>query len=103
MPSAKRSTIFTYPSAKFIRQYCQQSAFYSYLEKETKMFAAAKEFNKTVWFIILATFMSRFTFLMVWPFLALVLYNEFGLNELEIGTFMTIAVSLGVGCGFFMA
>lgn len=66
------------------------------------MFSAMKEFNKTVWFIILATFMSRFTFLMVWPFLALVLHNVFGLNELEIGTFMTIAVSIGVGCGFFM-
>lgn len=66
------------------------------------MFAAAKEFNKTVWFIILATFMSRFTFLMVWPFLALVLYNEFGLNEFEIGLYMTLAVSIGVGAGLFM-
>ncbi|MCJ8323520.1 MAG: MFS transporter [Rhizobiales bacterium] len=66
------------------------------------MFAAAKEFNKTVWFIILATFMSRFTFLMVWPFLALILYNDFGLNELEIGIFMTLAVSIGVGTGLFM-
>lgn len=66
------------------------------------MFASMKEFNKTVWFIILATFFSRFTFLMVWPFLALVLYNKFGMDELEIGTFMTVAVIIGVGCGFFM-
>lgn len=66
------------------------------------MFAAAKEFNKTVWFIILATFMTRFTFLMVWPFLALVLYNDFGLNEFEIGVYMTLAVSIGVGAGLFM-
>lgn len=66
------------------------------------MFSAVKQFNKTVWFIILSTFISRFSFLMVWPFLALILYKQFGLNELEIGTFMTIAVSIGVGCGFFI-
>ncbi|MBL1242166.1 MAG: MFS transporter [OCS116 cluster bacterium] len=66
------------------------------------MFSAVKQFNKTVWFIILSTFISRFTFLMGWPFLALILYNKFGLNELEIGAFMTIAVCIGVSCGFFM-
>ena len=66
------------------------------------MFSAINQFNKTVWFIIIATFFSRFTFLMTWPFLALILYREFGLDELEIGTFMTIAVCIGVGAGFFM-
>ncbi|MGL1920781.1 MAG: MFS transporter [Hyphomicrobiales bacterium] len=66
------------------------------------MFAATKQFNKTVWFIILATFMSRFTSLMVWPFLALMLYNEFGLNEFQIGLFMTLAISIGMAAGLFM-
>ncbi|NRA88315.1 MAG: MFS transporter, partial [Rhizobiales bacterium] len=65
------------------------------------MFSAVKYFNKTVWFILFATFLSRFTFLMVWPFLALILHNKFGMNEFEIGSFLALAVSIGVFTSFF--
>ncbi|MCJ8323519.1 MAG: MFS transporter [Rhizobiales bacterium] len=64
------------------------------------MFNAIKQFNKTVWLIIISTFAARFTFFMIWPFMALILYEKFELNELEIGGFLAVAVFIGIACGF---
>ncbi|WP_169449641.1 MDR family MFS transporter [Maritalea myrionectae] len=67
-----------------------------------QMFAALKEFNKTIWLLILATFASRFFLFMVWPFLAIMLHNKFGLNEFEIGAFLTGSATVGVIFGFYV-
>lgn len=66
------------------------------------MFSAINQFNKTVWLIIFATFAARFTFFMIWPFMALVLYDKFALNEFEIGAFMAFSVFVGIICGFLV-
>jgi len=66
------------------------------------MFAALKEFNKTIWLLILATFASRFFLFMVWPFLAIILHNKFGLNEFEIGAFLSGSAAVGVVFGFYV-
>ncbi|MCB9994676.1 MAG: MFS transporter [Hyphomicrobiaceae bacterium] len=66
------------------------------------MLDSIRQFNKTVWLIILATAASRFTFFMSWPFMALILFNRFGLNEFEIGLFLTTAITVGVFAGFYV-
>lgn len=61
-----------------------------------------REFGATVWLIILATFASRFTFFMVWPYLAILLHDRFGLNEAEVGLFLFAALSIGILFGFYV-
>jgi MFS family permease len=66
------------------------------------MFAAVRHFNKTIWLIILATFASRFVLFMVWPFLAILLHQKFGLNEFQIGIFLAGSAAVGVFFGFYV-
>jgi len=66
------------------------------------MFAAVRQFNKTIWLIIFATFASRFVLFMVWPFLAILLHQKFGLNEFEVGAFLAGSAAVGVFFGFYV-
>lgn len=65
------------------------------------MLDSIKSFNSVVWFIIFQTLMSRFTLFMVWPFLALILHENFNLNEFEIGMFLSFSLISGIFIGFF--
>ena len=66
------------------------------------MFAALSKFNLTIWLVILSTFAGRFVLFMIWPFLAILLHDKFGLNELEVGLFLALATSAGVVFGFYV-
>lgn len=65
------------------------------------MIKNSHNFTKSVYFIILQSFLARFTMFMVWPFLALILHNRFFLNEFEIGIFLSTSILLGIIVGFF--
>lgn len=60
----------------------------------------ARQFPSLVWVMILGVFFSRGTFFMVWPFMAIMLYQKFALNEWQIGLTMTISAvsAVLVGC-----
>ncbi len=64
------------------------------------MFKSVKLFNSTIWFVIIQTALARFTMFMVWPFLALILHEKFGLNEFEIGMFLSFSLIFGIFVGF---
>lgn len=64
------------------------------------MFKILAQFNKTVWLIIVSTLLTRFVFFMVWPYLALILRQKFGLNTFEVGVFLASAMAAGVVIGF---
>ena len=64
------------------------------------MLKSMKLFNSTIWFVIIQTALSRFTMFMVWPFLALILHEKFGLNEFEIGMFLSFSLIFGIIVGF---
>lgn len=66
------------------------------------MLAAVRQFNLTVWLVILSTFAGRFVLFMIWPFLAILLYRKFGLNEFEVGLFLALATAAGVIFGFYV-
>lgn len=65
------------------------------------MLAAVRQFNPTIWLVILATFAGRFALFMIWPFLAVLLHRQFGLNAFEVGLFLTSATGAGVLFGFY--
>jgi hypothetical protein len=47
--------------------------------------AYLRQFPSLVWIVILGTFMVRTTFFMVWPFLSILLYRDYGPSATLIG------------------
>ena len=66
------------------------------------MFARLREFSPTVWLVILATMFGRFTFFMVWPYLAVFLQREHGLSPSQIGFFLGGPTLIGILAGFYV-
>ena len=66
------------------------------------MFRSLSKFTATVWLVIIATMASRFTFFMIWPFMAVILHANHGLNPAEIGVFLTIPSLIGNTIGFYI-
>lgn len=66
------------------------------------MLAHIKQFNITIWFLLIANFSVGFMAQMVWPFLALFLYREYGLNEFQTGLFLFSAVIVRAFLGFYV-
>jgi MFS family permease len=66
------------------------------------MLAAIRGFNLTIWLIIAGTFGGRFVQFMILPFLAILLHQRFGLNELEVGIFLAAASLVGIIFGFYV-
>ncbi|WP_102798298.1 MDR family MFS transporter [Bowmanella denitrificans] len=61
----------------------------------------ARQFPSLVWIMILGVFFSRGTFFMVWPFMAIMLYQKFNLNEWQVGLTMTLSAVSAVLVGFY--
>lgn len=66
------------------------------------MLSSLKQFNVTIWFLLIANFSVGFMAHMVWPFLALFLYRKFGLNEFQTGLFLFSAVMVRALFGFYV-
>lgn len=60
-----------------------------------------KKFPPLVWVLIIGVFFSRGTYYMVWPFMALILYRKFGLNEWEVGLLLSSAAVTAIFVGFY--
>ncbi len=63
-------------------------------------FNRIKEFPALVWIIIFGTFLTRGSFFMVWPFLAVILYKKFGISATEVGLILTCASLISVIVSF---
>ncbi|HDZ8857862.1 TPA: MFS transporter, partial [Aeromonas dhakensis] len=59
-------------------------------------------FPPLVWIVILGTFMVRTSFFMVWPFLSILLYREYGLSASGIGMLLGGAAVLSCLIGFYV-
>ncbi len=55
------------------------------------MFRSISQFTPVVWLIILATMASRFVFFMVWPYLAVILHRDHGLDTFQVGAFLSFS------------
>ncbi|WP_438862867.1 MDR family MFS transporter [Neptunicella sp.] len=60
-----------------------------------------RHFPALIWILIIGVFFSRGTFFMVWPFMAIILYQQFGLNEWQIGLMLTVAATVAIFIGFY--
>lgn len=66
------------------------------------MFRSISQFSAVVWLVIIATMATRFTFFMVWPYLAIILHQQHGLNAFEIGAFLGTSGIIGNFLGFYV-
>ncbi len=65
------------------------------------MFRSISQFTAVVWLVIIATMAMRFAFFMVWPYLAIILHQDHGLNAFEVGAFLATSGVIGSSIGFY--
>lgn len=63
--------------------------------------AYLRHFTPLVWIVILGTFMVRTTFFMVWPFLSILLYRDYGLSATLIGLILGATAALSTLVSFY--
>ena len=63
--------------------------------------ALIRQFPPLVWIVILGTFMVRITFFMVWPFLSILLYRDYGLSATLIGLILGATAALSTLVSFY--
>lgn len=63
--------------------------------------ASLRLFTPLVWIVILGTFMVRTTFFMVWPFLSILLYRDYGLSATLIGAILGATAALSTLVSFY--
>ena len=66
------------------------------------MLAQLRLFTPLVWTAIVGTFITRATFFMIWPYMALLLKQQFGLAPLQIGLILSSASLMGSSLSFFI-
>ena len=59
-----------------------------------------KEFPTEVYCIILGAFFTAASYVMAWPFLSIILYENFKMSALEIGGMLSSATLIGIFIGF---
>ncbi|WP_226645866.1 MDR family MFS transporter [Microbulbifer variabilis] len=59
-------------------------------------------FPPLVWIILIGSFFSRGTYFMVWPFLAILLFNKFELGAAEIGLILSASAIGAALLGFYV-
>ncbi|MDO6708693.1 MFS transporter [Photobacterium sp. 1_MG-2023] len=50
-----------------------------------------RRFSAPIWAVLIGTLLTRASFFMVWPYMAVMLHRNFGLSEIEIGIIMSMA------------
>ena len=61
-----------------------------------------QQFPTLVWVLIGGTFLTRLAYFMIWPYLALILYRQFGLSAAEVGIIVGLAATSGTVLGLLM-
>ncbi|WP_068547185.1 MFS transporter [Thalassotalea crassostreae] len=59
-----------------------------------------KQFPRLMWILLFGSFITRGSYYMVWPFLAVILYEKFALSATEIGLILTNAAIISVLVSF---
>lgn len=62
--------------------------------------ARVKQFPSLMWILLFGSFITRGSFYMVWPFLAVILYERFGLSATEVGLILSSAALVSVLISF---
>ncbi|QYJ74610.1 MFS transporter [Shewanella sp. FJAT-52076] len=62
--------------------------------------ARVKQFPRLMWILLFGSFITRGSYYMVWPFLAVILYERFGLSATNVGLILSSAALLSVLVSF---
>ncbi|QYK04483.1 MFS transporter [Shewanella zhangzhouensis] len=62
--------------------------------------ARVKQFPRLMWILLFGSFITRGSYYMVWPFLAVILYERFGLSATHVGMILSSAALLSVLVSF---
>ena len=62
--------------------------------------ARLKQFPLLMWILLIGDFITRGSLYMVWPFLAVILYERFGISATEVGLILSSAALISVFIGF---
>lgn len=63
-------------------------------------FAQVRQFPLLMWILLFGSFITRGSFYMVWPFLAVILYDKFALSATEVGAILSLAAMISVLVSF---
>ncbi|MCJ8321844.1 MAG: MFS transporter [Colwellia sp.] len=63
-------------------------------------FRRLKQFPQLMWILVFGAFITRGSYYMVWPFLAVILYEKFSLSATEVGLILSSAALVAVFVGF---
>ncbi len=63
-------------------------------------FKRLKQFPQLMWILLFGAFITRGSYYMVWPFLAVILYEQFALSATEVGLVLSSAALVAVFVGF---
>ncbi|REL36308.1 MDR family MFS transporter [Thalassotalea euphylliae] len=64
-------------------------------------FNQLKQFPRLMWIVLFGDLITRGSFYMVWPFLAVMLYKSFGISATQVGLILSGAAVISVFIGFF--
>ena len=59
-----------------------------------------KQFPGMIWILLFGAFITRGSYYMVWPFLAVILYKKFAISASEVGLLLSLAATVAVFAGF---
>lgn len=59
-----------------------------------------KQFPPLMWILLFGSFITRGSFYMVWPFLAVILYDKFALSATQVGSVLSLAAIISVFVSF---
>lgn len=59
-----------------------------------------KQFPRLMWILLFGSFITRGSYFMVWPFLAVILYEKFALSATEVGLVLSCAAFIAVFTSF---
>lgn len=62
--------------------------------------ARFKQFPRLMWILLFGSFITRGSYFMVWPFLAVILYEKFALSATEVGLILSCAAFIAVFTSF---
>lgn len=62
--------------------------------------AQVRQFPILMWILLFGSFITRGSFYMVWPFLAVILYDKFALSATEVGAILSLAAMISVFVSF---
>ncbi|MCL9781202.1 MFS transporter [Vibrio sp. S4M6] len=60
-----------------------------------------KQFNFSIWTVLIGTLLARTTYFMAWPFLIVFLYKKYDASALEIAGMLAVASLVGVLAGLY--